>query len=272
MKSVFFTLLALLLVFVCADTLAQNSGNKMVVVSTNYGDIKIELFNETPLHRDNFIKLAKEGFYDGLLFHRVINNFMIQGGDPESRGADASKHLGSGGPGYEIPAEILPGFYHKKGALAAARTGDQMNPERKSSGSQFYIVKGTVYTSGQLDTMEIKMNNALQQAIQRKFYTESQEELGKFRQANDQAGFNKRVAEIKAAADSAFRVAAKVKISDEKKKDYSTIGGYPSLDGAYTVFGQVVEGFDVIDKISAVETNSSNRPLADVIMKVRVIE
>lgn len=250
---------------------AQNP-TKKVLISTNYGDIKVELFNETPQHRDNFIKLAKEGFYDGLLFHRVINNFMIQGGDPDSRGADAAKRLGSGGPGYQIPAEINPKFFHKKGALAAARTGDQINPERKSSGSQFYIVKGVVFTQPQMDTLELKMNVALQQSIQRSYLTKSQDELNKLRQANDAVGYNKRITEIRAAADSAFTVAPKQKLSEEKRIAYTTVGGYPSLDGAYTVFGQVIEGLDVIDKISAVATNSADRPLKDVVMKVAVIE
>jgi cyclophilin family peptidyl-prolyl cis-trans isomerase len=258
--------------FVFTEISSQNNQTKKVLISTNYGDIKIELYNETPLHRDNFLKLAREGFFDGLLFHRVINNFMIQGGDPDSHGAEPGKRLGSGGPGYQIPAEINPKFFHKKGALAAARSGDQVNPERKSSGSQFYIVKGTVQTQAQLDTMEIKMNYSLQQSIQRTYYTNAQEELNKLRQANDQAGFNKRVSQLKATADSAFRVASKVRIPDEKRKAYTTIGGYPSLDGSYTVFGQVLEGLDIIDKISSVKTDGNDRPLVDVIMKIKVLE
>ncbi|MFH0999691.1 MAG: peptidylprolyl isomerase [Bacteroidota bacterium] len=272
MKTVYFMFLVGFIFIMSSVGIAQNSDRKKVLISTGYGDITIELFNETPLHRDNFIKLAKEGFYDSLLFHRVINHFMIQGGDPESRGAESGKRLGSGGPGYQIPAEINPKFYHKKGALAAARTGDQANPERKSSGSQFYIVKGTVFTPGKLDSTEIQMNYGLQQNIMRKCFTPFQEELNKFRQAGDQDGFNKRVAEIRAVADSVYRVSEKITIPAERKKDYTTIGGYPSLDGAYTVFGQVIEGLDVVDKIAAVQTAPGDRPVKDVVMKIKVIE
>jgi cyclophilin family peptidyl-prolyl cis-trans isomerase len=250
----------------------SGSVTKKVLISTNYGDIKIELFNETPLHRDNFIKLAKESYFDGTLFHRVINNFMIQGGDPNSKGAEAGKRLGNGGPGYEIPAEFNPRFYHKKGALAAARQGDQVNPEKKSSGSQFYIVEGKIFTPGQLDTLEINMNNGLRQSITRKYLMEAQDELNKLKQKNDEAGFNKRMAEIRAKGDADYLTVKKIKFSANMIKDYTTIGGYPSLDGAYTVFGQVIEGLDVVDKIAKVQTDKNDRPVKDVVMKVKVIE
>ena len=180
----------------------------------------LELYDETPLHRDNFVKLAKEGFFDGLLFHRVINNFMIQGGDPNSKGAEAGKRLGSGDPGYEIPAEINPKFYHKKGALAAARQGDRSNPERKSSGSQFYIVQGQQFTAGQLDTMEIQMNQELQQSIMMKYFTGARDELNKYRQDGNQDEFDRRVAEIRALADSAYQAGEKMKIPENRKTDY----------------------------------------------------
>ena len=173
------------------------------------------------LTSENFIKLVKSGFYDGLLFHRVIEGFMIQGGDPDSKDAPAGKHLGAGGPGYTLPAEILPKYFHKKGALAAARLGDQGNPMRRSSGSQFYIVQGKVVPESEL-------------------------------KAYSRYGFV---------------------FSDEQIKTYSTIGGTPTLDAQYTVFGEVVEGLDVIDKIAKVEKDKSDRPVEDVkIIKATIID
>lgn len=192
-----------------------------VLISTDYGDMTVELYNETPKHRDNFIKLVKEGFYNDLLFHRVIRDFMIQGGDPDSRGAAPNQPLGRGGPGYTIEAEFHPEFIHKKGALAAARQGDQVNPERRSSGSQFYIVQGKKVTSTELNNMAARTG-----AI----YT------------------------------------------PEQIKTYEAIGGTPFLDNQYTVFGEVVEGLEVIDKIASVKTSSMNRPVKDVKMTIEIID
>ncbi|MBN1819559.1 MAG: peptidylprolyl isomerase [Prolixibacteraceae bacterium] len=271
MKRLYLLIVAGILLFP-AFTFSQENARKKVLIETDFGNIEVELFNETPQHRDNFIKLVKEGFYDGLLFHRVINNFMIQGGDPNSRNAQHGQVLGSGDPGYKIPAEIVPEFYHKKGALAAARQGDRTNPKKESSGSQFYIVHGTVYTPGQLDTLEMQMNAGLRQEIMRDCYTKAEAELNKFREAKDEAGFNKYVVKIRTEADSLYQVADKVTIPENRKKDYTTIGGYPSLDGQYTVFGQVIEGLDVIDKIAAVKTDQRNRPVEDVKMKIKILE
>jgi len=192
---------------------------KKVSISTSYGVIKIKLYNETPLHRDNFIKLAKESYLTGTLFHRVIKNFMIQGGDPNSKNADSTAILGNGGPTYTIPAEIkAPTLFHKKGALGAARDG---NPAKASSGSQFYIVQGQVYTDQQLDNIA--------------------QQTGK-------------------------------PLSKEQREAYKTIGGTPHLDGDYTVFGEVYEGLDVVNKIASVQTGKNDRPVKDVKMTVTVIE
>lgn len=193
--------------------------DRMVLIETNYGNIKIRLYNSTPKHRDNFIKLAEEGFYDGTLFHRVINGFMIQGGDPDSRNAAPGQMLGNGGPGYEIDAEI--GAIHTKGAVAAARTADNVNPEKKSSGSQFYIVQGIQMTDPQLDAIERQKG---------------------------------------------------IKYSPEQRELYKTIGGSPNLDMDYTVFGEVVEGLEVIDKIAMIPSGRMNRPSEDVKMTVKVIQ
>lgn len=192
-----------------------------VLIETSYGNMTVELYNETPQHRDNFIKLVKEGFYDGLLFHRVINHFMIQGGDPNSRGAKPGQMLGDGTLGYTVPAEFVPGLIHKKGALAAARQGDQVNPTKASSSCQFYIVQGNVWPIEQLQMMARQMGRVL---------TQQQIDI------------------------------------------YTTVGGTPHLDNDYTVFGQVIEGLDVIDKIASVSCGPNDRPLQDVSMKMSVVE
>lgn len=199
-------------------------------ISTSAGKMVIELYDDTPLHRDNFKKLAEENFFNGTTFHRIIGGFMIQGGDPNSKDADPSND-GQGGPGYTIPAEIHPGRYHKRGALAAARTGDGSNPERESSGSQFYIVHGTIYPAAFLDQMESQIQEMI--------------------------------------PDPLFRYSA------EAKEIYMSEGGAPSLDGMYTVFGELVAGYDVLDRITRFLTpklagqSPSDRPIIDIPMEVR---
>jgi cyclophilin family peptidyl-prolyl cis-trans isomerase len=273
MKKISLTFAGLLLILgIACSNVVQPSGGTEVLITTELGEIRLLLYNETPEHRDNFIKLAENNFYDGLLFHRVIKNFMIQGGDPNSKNADPGSRLGSGGPDYTIPAEIVDGLFHKRGALAAARTGDQVNPERRSSGSQFYIVQGKVWRPGELDTLETQRNLSLLQTIFRNRFDEAREELNRFRQENDEQGFNIRVAELRAEADSMFQTMPGFKFTREQREIYSASGGSPSLDGAYTVFGEVLEGLEVLDKIAAVETDSADRPIEDITMKVKVIK
>ena len=205
-------LLYLTLFTLCATLFtACGGGGDTVIIETNLGEIEVRLFNETPKHRDNFTKLVKEGYYDGTLFHRIIPNFMIQGGDPQSIGAQPSQPLGGGGPGYTIDAEI--GAPHLRGALAAART---QNPEKASSGSQFYIVTGQVQSAAALEQLQ-KMKS--------------------------------------------------ITYSPEQIAAYTSIGGRPDLDMEYTVFGEVVSGMDVVDKIAAVATGRQDRPTEDVIME-----
>ena len=200
--------------------------NRDVELQTSKGTIRLRLYEETPLHRDNFIRLVRSGFYDGIQFHRVIQDFMIQAGDPKSRKAADTAKLGSGGPGYTIPAEIRPQFFHRKGVLAAARMGDHVNPERASSGSQFYIVHGRVFTDQSLDSVEINRLNGR-------------------------------------------------KLPVEHRTIYKTIGGAPHLDQAYTIFGEVITGLEVVDSIAAVKTSGrtgGDRPLEPVVIKkVRLI-
>lgn len=268
----YIVVLFLLLGVTACSQPAPRGGTPIVVISTDMGDIKIKLYDETPQHRDNFLKLAREGFYNDLLFHRVIKQFMIQGGDPASRNAAPGTRLGGGNPGYTIPAELMPALYHKKGALAAARTGDQVNPKRESSGSQFYIVVGKVWRGGELDTLEMKLADNQRQLIYRNLFTPAQEELNKLRQENKTEAFNAKMATLQAKADSLVKASPVYRFSQEQRTTYTTTGGTPHLDGAYTVFGEVIEGLDVLDKIVVVKTDQADRPLQDVKMKVKVIE
>jgi cyclophilin family peptidyl-prolyl cis-trans isomerase len=228
MKKMLLIPIVLMVVSACLaqkdSTLKKKDRKRDVLLQTNYGDITIRLSDSTPLHRDNFLKLVKVGFYDSVLFHRVIKNFMIQGGDPESKHATAGQPLGSGGPAYKVPAEFRTTLFHKKGVIAAARDN---NPEKSSSGSQFYIVQGKVYTNAGLDSMET------------------------------------------------FRFAGR-KFSAAEREAYTTVGGVPHLDQGYTVFGEVVKGIDVVDKIAAAETSKGadrDRPLEDVkIIKAKLVK
>ncbi len=256
-----------------ATTTAPAEGDVLVDISTTAGDIQVRLFGDTPRHRDNFLKLVKEGFYNGVLFHRVINEFMIQTGDPDSKNAKAGQSLGTGGPGYTIESEIVyPRHFHRKGALAAARQGDQVNPERRSSGSQFYIVTGKAYNESQLKQMESQMKMMQQQSIFNRLAAENRSKIMELRRNNDQAGIQKlqeelvAITEKEAAANPAL-------LTPEQRKVYGTIGGTPHLDGQYTVFGEVTKGLDVVDKIQQVPTGAADRPLEDVkILKMTVVE
>jgi cyclophilin family peptidyl-prolyl cis-trans isomerase len=265
-------IVSLILLAIVSCSRAQPDEHADVLIKTELGDIKIVLFDDTPEHKKNFIKLAREGFYDGVLFHRVMPDFMIQGGDPNSKNAEAGTRLGVGNPGYTIPAEIKDKYYHKKGAVAAARKGGPSNPDKRSSGSQFYIVQGFVHRTGQLDTMELAINNRAKNEILKEKFNNAAAELNQFRTNNDQAGFNLRAAELRAEVDSIWETQPKFKLSPEQRQTYTTIGGYPSLDGNYTVFGEVVEGLEVVDKIAAMETDQYDRPLKDIKMEVEIIE
>lgn len=238
-------------------------------IATTAGNIKIRLYDDTPLHRDNFLKLAKEGYYDGVLFHRVINDFMVQTGDPESKEAAAGAMLGSGGPGYTIPAEIVyPKHYHKYGALAAARTGDEMNPERKSSGSQFYIVTGKKYSPQQLSRME---EMSVQKQLQSYFMELQRQKMDTIRQlrlAKDSVGLENLRQELIKETEANVKP---VTMTEEQVSDYTTIGGTPHLDGQYTVFGEVLEGMETVEKIQKAETDGRDRPVEDIrIISIKV--
>ncbi|MEO5500658.1 MAG: peptidylprolyl isomerase [Ginsengibacter sp.] len=231
MKTIFFKmqkrgiviLLAGIFLYSCSASRRGIDNNKdhFIKIETDSGNIVVQLYNKTPLHRNNFLKLAKEKYFDGILFHRVIQHFMIQGGDPDSKGAPAGKMLGDGGLKYTIPAEFDSTLFHKRGAFAAAREGDDVNPKKASSSTQFYIVQGKIFTDAQLDAAEKRIGR---------------------------------------------------KIPQYQRDVYKTIGGAPHLDGSYTVFGEVVEGMNVVDKIAAMPVDKNNRPITDIKMKIRVLK
>lgn len=238
-----------------------------VLIKTTLGDITVRLYDETPQHRDNFIKLASEGYYDGTLFHRVIKGFMIQGGDPDSKGAPAGKQLGTGGPNYTIPAEfVYPQYFHKKGALAAARQSDQVNPEKRSSGSQFYIVTGEVYSAGKLTQIERQLEQKQLQSIFDGLVVENRDKILQLRRNRDQAGLMAIQEQLQKATMDKAKELGKPKFTDAQREAYTTVGGTPFLDNDYTVFGEVEEGLEVIDAIQNVATAPGDRPKEDVKM------
>jgi peptidyl-prolyl cis-trans isomerase B (cyclophilin B) len=243
-----------------------------VKITTTMGDITVRLYDETPLHRDNFLKLAAEEFFNGTLFHRVIKDFMIQGGDPNSKGAPAGMNLGSGGPGYTIPAEIQPTLFHKRGALSAARLGDEVNPTKESSGSQFYIVWGKVYKAPELKQLEHQMKMQQEQNIFNALAMEHREEIMNLRRNRDRDGLMELQDKlVKMAMDKSKELGAPA-FTPEQVEAYTTLGGTPFLDGGYTVFGEVEEGLDVVEAIQNVETSAGDRPKTDVVMNVAVME
>ena len=248
--------------------------NKMtkVKLETTLGDIVVELYNETPQHRDNFIKLVKEGYYNGVLFHRVIKDFMIQTGDGNSKNAGPETTLGDGDPGYTIEAEfVYPKYFHKRGALAAARTPDQMNPERRSSGSQFYIVTGKIFSSEVLKQMIQNKAKRVKEETVVRLVTENSAKIKQMQEKQDNASLmalqNEIIQQAQAKADSL------TKLTDEQMDAYTSIGGTPHLDGEYTVFGEVVSGMDVVDKIQNTTTGRNDRPTVDIkIVKATIVK
>jgi len=252
-------------------------GFKVALVHTNYGDFKLKLYNKTPLHRDNFVKLANEHFYDSLLFHRVIKNFMIQGGDPDSKNATADIFLGNGGPDYTIAAEFDTSLINKKGALCAAREGDNINPEKRSSGSQFYIVTGKTFTDEELDVMEQRVNKQLKNKFFKNFINRDENidmknKLETLNKSGNKKELNAFIKEIDKIATEKYDKTPKFKYSLKNREIYKTIGGAPHLDGAYTVFGEVIEGMNIVDSISNVNTGKANRPVENVMFSIKIIE
>lgn len=237
---------------------------KLVEIETNLGTIKVRLYENTPKHSENFLRLAKAKHYDSLLFHRVIKDFMIQGGASDSKGAPKGKSVGVADPGYTIDAEIQPEYRHVKGALAAARQGDEVNPEKKSSGEQFYIVQGKTYTDAQLDQMERQKLIAAKNKLGAELYKPLQEEHRRYLRQGQRQKADSLVNQINAEIEKRFEGQNPYHFSPEVRELYKSVGGAPFLDGDYTVFGEVVEGMDIIDKIAAVKTDRNDRPEEDV--------
>jgi peptidylprolyl isomerase len=273
-------LIILVIPLLLIGLVAGKSGKKkptLVLIETPYGNMKVRLYDETPLHKENFIKLVNEHFYDSLLFHRVIKDFMIQGGDPHSKNAPNGATLGNGGPGYEIPAEFIPQFYHKKGVIAAAREGDNVNPEKKSSGSQFYIVQGKIFTDEELNQMEERINFPAKKKLVFE-YIEKPENL-KLKTTLDSLQKARNFEQLNFTYDSVLKLLEPeyqkldlFHFTEQQRTDYKTIGGTPHLDRNYTVFGEVVEGLNVLDSIANVKTDKRDRPLENIIMKMRVVK
>ena len=255
------------------DSMTVNKEDALVDITTSMGVIRIRLYGDTPRHRDNFLKLVADGTYEGTLFHRVINQFMIQAGDPESKNAPAGKMLGSGDLGYTLEAEIVyPKYFHKRGAIAAARTGDNVNPEKRSSSCQFYIVTGNVLNQNQMVQMEKQLENRNMQSIFNGLAAQHRDSIMAMRRNRDQAGLmalqEKLIKETEAIA-----AANPVKLTEAQKTAYTTVGGAPHLDGDYTVYGEVVSGMDVVAAIEKVATDGNDRPKEDVkIISMKVVE
>lgn len=273
--NAFFVLLVVF--FTSACFLTKKTGadkkNEMILLVTSYGNIKLKLYDQTPKHKANMLALVDSGFYDSILFHRVIPRFMIQAGDPQSKTADANKSLGNGGPGYTLEAEIRDSLIHKRGALAAARLGDDVNPERKSSGSQFYIVQGRVFTERDMarvaeNAFHEKKLKRLHEYLNREENKKTLSYLQYCQSARLSIKYDSTLRSLDPIIIKEMGEDAQVKFTDHQIATYTSVGGAPHLDGKYTVFGEVVEGMDVVDSISNVARNHYDRPKAD----IRILE
>ncbi|MFM7486704.1 MAG: peptidylprolyl isomerase [Cytophagales bacterium] len=265
-------LIGLSLVSSCAQKSSKN--DYVVTIKTSYGDMVAILYDETPKHKANFIKLAKEHYFDSLLFHRVIAGFMSQGGDPDSKRAVPGQPLGQGGPGYTLDAEFNPTYFHEKGALSAARLGDQQNPTKASSGSQFYVVQGTIVPQSDIEDLKIdqmKFNTAFRQVMMNASNKPLIDSLNQVYMSGDMLAYKKMLFGLVPRIEKQTGMTVTKYVSPEKIKAYTTVGGAPHLDGDYTVFGKVIKGLEVIDKIAAAPT-AAERPTSDIRMFVTVEE
>lgn len=269
MKKIVILFLGMLILYSCKEK--DKDPRRIVELSTGYGNIKIRLYEETPVHRDNFIRLVQDSVFDGMLFHRVIDQFMIQSGDPDSKNAAPGVRLGESTVGENLAAEFRPQLYHKKGVIAAAREGDSVNPERSSSASQFYLVQGKVYTEEELDERVNAINESRKTAIYKSLIESNREEFDSLQAALNVGGMDLLTEKLTALCEKQFET-EKLVLTDEQRIAYTTVGGTPHLDGMYTIFGEVIEGLEVIDKIAAVKTDRYDRPLEDVRIKIKLIK
>ncbi|MGE0019119.1 MAG: peptidylprolyl isomerase [Draconibacterium sp.] len=263
------------LIFCLSLVLVLNgfSQPKTVEIATNLGTMKFRLYDDTPKHRDAFLQLARDKYYDGTLFYRVIENFLIQGGSKSSRDAAPGKRIGYGDPDKTVDDEILKNYFHKKGALCAPRQPDEINPFKQSDISQFYIIEGKVYSKGELDTMELAVNRPIRNKIVNQVMTpEVREELKKLKAEKKVTEFRELAQQVKDKIEAEYSLNPNVLVFSEQQRDaFTTVGGYPDLDGKFTIFGECISGFDVIDKIAALKTDKNDRPLTDVKITVRIL-
>ena len=260
MKRIVFILVLSLLLGAC-----ERKKDTVIRMETSLGNIRLKLYDETVLHRDNILKLIREGYYNGMLFHRVIKDFMIQTGDPDSKSARPGMVLGANDIGYTLKAEIVPKYFHKRGVLAAAREADNINPERSSSGSHFYIVQGRIFTPDIIDEEIEKINNKRYTALFNRLQQACEGEILKYQLANDY----EKLMQLNEKLSDTTRLLfdqVKLKLTGEQRAAYTTIGGSPHLDGEYTVFGEVIEGMEIVDSIAEQETDDNCRPLSDVVI------
>lgn len=253
--------------------LQVQSQTTVIQISTNFGAMKFRLYDDTPLHRNAFIELANEGYYDGTLFYRVIQDFLIQGGSKSSKDAPPGKRIGYGDPDKTVDDEILSHYFHKKGSLCAPRQPDEVNPFKQSDISQFFIIKGSVHTAGALDTMEMAINRPIRKKITEKYLTPSvRAELKQLKEEKKVEEFRAIANEVKDKIETEYTLdPGTLEFSKAQREAYTTVGGYPELDGKYTIFGECISGFDVIDKIAALNTDKNNRPYTDVKITVTVL-
>lgn len=276
------TTMLILLLVICACKAEKkmtpfssiSDDDTIVLIETSSGDIKVKLYSDTPKHRDNFIKNIKEHMYDGIIFHRVVKNFMIQAGDPSAKDLPQGAPAGGGDVNWTVPAEIIyPKYFHKYGALAAARENDDVNPNKESSGCQFYIVTGTKWTEAKLMSKEKELNDVRQKEYFNKLVKESKDEVAKLRKNKDTVKLLELQDSLERKSEEMLKENPAIKITPEQEKIYSTIGGMPHLDNNYTVFGEVVEGMDIVEAISKVRTDRRNRPVDDItINKITIVQ
>lgn len=254
----------------------KNKKEDMISISTPYGEIVVKLYDKTMRHHQNFLLLAETGYYDSVLFHRVINGFMIQGGDPDSKHAVKGQFLGDGDTTYTLPFEYVPEYIHKRGVLAAARENDDINPGKESSGSQFYIVQGKKFTDEELNAVELKVERRNKQYIllnilKKQSDSTAYKEFKRFVDSRDTASIRRVIDSYHQAVEAEYLRTKPFRLTNEQRNIYRTIGGAPHLDGAYTVFGEVVSGMDIVDRIAAVKTDTNDRPLQDIRMSMKII-
>ncbi len=254
---------------------AQTLSKETIIIETDYGKIKLKLYEETPKHKANFLKLVQSKFYDSLLFHRIINNFMIQGGDPDSKRAGDTAKLGDGDLNYKLAAEFNPKLIHKKGVLAAARDGDDVNPNFESSACQFYIVQGKVRTKEELGNYEKRINktrytNCARAVLKTEEGIALKKQYNRLKEESKLDSADLVNKQLEEKIKQMYALQPEYQFSAYQTDIYTSIGGTPHLDGTYTVFGEVIEGLLVLDKIAAVKTDKNDRPLANIRMKVYV--